>query len=276
MPYAWLKDGTPLHYIEQGNGTPVVLLNALMYSARYFWRHNIGPLSQGARVIALDPRGHGESGKPNFGYTVAGLADDLAEFLAAKQLRGVVLAGVALSGFVILDLLRRHGADGIKGIALCEMTPRLVSAPGWDHPTFGNFPPEAAAAFGAGVRADKSRAGLRNFFMAGYAVPPDEATLAEIMSETWLMPTDAIADLCDEMVRQDVREQLKSIPVPTLYMYGGPKNNLLPTRPGAWVHAQTPGSQLVEFMDSGHNPFLEEPKKFNASLLAFVNSLGRG
>lgn len=273
MAYVWLKDGTPLHYVERGSGTPVVLLNALMYSARYFWRRNVEPLSQGCRVLALDPRGHGESGKPNFGYTVEGYADDLAEFLAAKELQGAVLVGVALSGFVILDLLRRHGAQGIKGIALCEMTPRLVSAPGWEHPTFGNFPPEAAAGFGAGVRADKSRAGLRNFFMAGWATPPDPATIEEIMAETWLMPTDAIADMCDEMVRQDVREQLRTIPVPTLFMYGGSKNNLLPTRPGRWAHAQLPGSQLVEFEDSGHNPFLEEPDKFNAELLRFVRGL---
>lgn len=274
MAYVWLKDGTPLHYIERGSGTPVVLMNALMYSARYFWRHNVEPLSAGCRVIALDPRGHGESGKPNFGYTVAGLADDLAEFLAARRLDGAVLVGVALSGFVILDLLRRHGASGIKGVVICEMTPRLVSAPGWDHPTFGNFPPEAAAGFGAGVRADKSRDGLKNFFMAGYAVPPDPATLEDILAETWLMPTDAIADLCDEMVKQDVRAQLPTIPVPTMFMYGGPKNNLLPTRPGPWLQSQLPGSRLVEFSESGHNPFLEEPAKFNRELLSFVRQLG--
>jgi non-heme chloroperoxidase len=273
MPYHWLKDGTPLHYIERGSGTPVVLLNALMYSARYFWRRNLEPLAAGCRVVALDPRGHGESGKPDHGYTVSGLADDLAEFLAARQLDGAVLVGVALSGFVILDLLRRHGAGGIKGIAICEMTPRLVSAPGWDHPTFGNFPPEAAAGFGAGVRQDHERAGLRGFFAAGYASPPDAATLAEIMAETWLMPTGAIADLCDEMVKQDVREQLRTISLPTLLLYGGPKNNLLPTRPGPWVQSQVPGSRYVEFAESGHNPFLEEPEKFNAELLRFVRGL---
>jgi len=273
MAYAWLKDGTPLHYIEQGDGTPVVLMNALMYSARYFWRHNIGPLSAGCRAIALDPRGHGESGKPNFGYTVQGLADDLAEFMETKDLRDAVVVGVALSGFVILDHLRRHGHERIKGIGIVEMTPRLVSAPGWDHPTFGNFPQEAADNFGNGVRQDKSRAGLRGFFQAGFAKPVSEETLAEIMAETYLMPTDAIADLCDEMVRQDVREELKTIPVPTLLMYGGPKNNLLPTGAGRWVRDQIPGSHYVEFADSGHNPFIEEPDRFNRELLAFVNGL---
>ena len=273
MAYVWLKDGTPLHYIERGKGRPVVLMNALMYSARYFWRKNIDGLAKGCRVIALDPRGHGESGKPNFGYTVSGLADDLNEFLEAKDLRDVVLVGVALSGFVILDYLRRHGRGRISAIGIVEMTPRLVSAPGWDHPTFGNFPQEAADNFGNGVRQDTSRAGLRGFFQAGYATPIDEATLAEIMAETYLMPTDAIADLCDEMVKQDVRAELASIPVPTLLMYGGPKNNLLPTGVGRWLKDQIPRSHYVEFADSGHNPFIEEADRFNAELLGFVGRL---
>jgi pimeloyl-ACP methyl ester carboxylesterase len=273
MPYAWLKDGTPLHYIEQGQGRPVVLMNALMYSARHFWRPNIGPLSRGCRVIALDPRGHGESGKPSGGYTVRGLADDLAEFLETKALEDVVLLGVALSGFVILDYLQRHGHGRVKAIGIVEMTPRLVSAPGWDHPTFGNFPQEAADNFGNGVRQDTARAGLRGFFAAGYVKPLSEGQLAEIMAETWLMPTDAIADLCDEMVKQDVREYLPRIPVPTLLMYGGPKNNLLPTGVGRWMKDRIPGSHYVEFADSGHNPFLEEPDRFNAELLRFVQGL---
>lgn len=273
MAYIWLKDGTPLNYIEKGEGRPVVLVNALMYSARYFWRHNIDALAEGCRVVAVDPRGHGESGKPNFGYTVSGLADDLNEFMEAKDLHDAVLIGVALGGFVVLDHLRRHGHERVAAIGIVEMTPRLVSAPGWDHPTFGDFPQEAADNFGNGVRQDGPRAGLRGFFQAGYAEPISDQTLAEIMAETYLMPTDAIADLCDEMVRQDVREELKSIPVPVLLMYGGPRNKLLPTGVGRWVHQQIPGSTYVEFADSGHNPFIEEPGKFNRELLAFVNGL---
>lgn len=273
MAYVWLKDGTPLHYIEQGSGTPVILINALMYSARYFWRHNIAPLAQGCRVIALDPRGHGESGKPNFGYTVSGLADDLNEFIEKKNLTGVVVIGVALGGFVILDHLRRHGSSRIKALGIVEMTPRLVSQEGWDHPTFGNFPQEAADQFGNGVRQDTARAGLRGFFQAGYVNPISAETLDEIMAETYLMPTDAIADLCDEMVKQDVRAELKNITLPTLLMYGGPRNNLLPTGVGRWVHTQMPNSHYVEFADSGHNPFLEEPARFNAEVLSFVRGL---
>jgi non-heme chloroperoxidase len=267
MPYCWLKDGTPLHYIE-----PVVMIHALMYSARYFWKPQIPALARGCRVIALDMRGHGESGKPTGKYTISGLVDDLHEFLESMQLKDAVLVGVALGGLVVLNYLDRYGAKRIKGISIVDMTPRLVSAPGWDHPTFGNFPPEAAAGFGPGVRADRS--GLKTFLATGFAAPPAEDKLNEMYAETFLMPTDAIADLCEDMVKQDVRALLPKIPVPTLYIYATTLNKILPTPVGRWMQAQTPGSKLVEFQKSGHNLTLEEPDKFNESLLGFVRSLG--
>ena len=271
MPQAWLKDGTPLHYIEQGSGPPLVLLHALMYSARYFWKPNIAPLAQGAHVYAIDMRGQGESGKPNFGYSIERLADDLHEFLEQKKIEGAVIVGVALGGLVLLNFLKRHGQKRIKGIAIVDMTPRLVSQEGWAHPTFGQFPQEAADAFGAQVRQDRS--GLRGFLAAGTAEPLSEEALDEMVAEAFLTPTDAIADLCDDMVRQDVRADLPGIRVPTLLLYGGPKNKILPTGVGKWMVQQIPGARLVEFEHSGHMPFIEEPEKFNAELLRFVREL---
>ncbi len=274
MAYAWLKDGTPLYYHEAGRGRPLVLLPALMYSTRYFWAPNLGPLSAGSRVLALDMRGMGESGKPNFGYTIEGLANDLDEFLAQKGITDAVLVGVALGGLVALNYLKRFGTDRIRGLGIVDMTPRLVSAEGWAHPTFGHFPQEAADAFGAGVRADKTRAGLRGFLAAGPAIPPSDVFLNEMMAEAFLTPTDVIADLCDDMVRQDVRADLPGITLPTLLMYGGSKNKILPTGVGKWMAATIPNSRLVEFEESGHLPFLEEPAKFNSALLNFVQSVG--
>lgn len=271
MALFWTQDGTPLHYIERGSGRPVVLIHALMYSARYFWKPQIEPLSQGCRVLALDLRGHGESGKPIGPYSIDQLGDDLHQFIEGLQLRDAVVLGVALGGMVVLNRIRRHGMGGIRAISICDMTPRLTNAPGWEHPTFGNFPPEAAAGFGAGVRAD--RTGLKGFIATGFASPPPEDKLLEMYAESFLVPTDAVADLCDDMARQDLRSQLPGISVPTLYMYATRHNKILPTPVGRWMQAQTPGSTLVEFEEGGHNFTLEEPAKFNRELLAFVRNL---
>jgi non-heme chloroperoxidase len=273
MPHAWLKDGTPLYYHETGSGKTLVLVHALMYSTRYFWKPNLGPLAAQSHVLAIDMRGMGESGKPNHGYTIEGLANDLDEFLQLKEVQNAVLVGVALGGMVVLDYLKRFGFGRIAGLVIVEMTPRLVSAEGWPHPTFGHFPQQAADRFGADVRTDKTRSGLRNFLAAGVSEMPTESFLNDMVAEAFLTPTDVIADLCDDMVRQDLRGDLPNISLPTLLLYGGAKNKILPTGVGRWMLKQFSNAQLVEFDNSGHMPFLEEPEKFNQVLLKFVKEV---
>jgi non-heme chloroperoxidase len=271
MPYAWLKDGTPLWYVEQGparaDAPTLVLLHGLMFTVRRFWRDNLPELSRDVRVVALEMRGQGESGKPNFGYSITQMADDLREFLAQKNIENATIAGVALGGLVLLNYLERFGNERVKAISIVDMTPRLVSAPGWDHPTFGHFPKEAAEAYGAQVRQDRS--GLRAFIGMGFATPPSEPLLNELYAESFLTPTDAIATIVDDMVRQDFRALLPNITVPTLLLYGA-KNQTLPTGVGRWMKTQIPKSELVEFPNSGHMLFMEEPDLFNRSLLDFI------
>jgi pimeloyl-ACP methyl ester carboxylesterase len=56
--------GVRLHYVEVGDGPPVVLLHGFP-ECWYCWRHQIGPLADaGFRVLAPDMRGYNESDKP--------------------------------------------------------------------------------------------------------------------------------------------------------------------------------------------------------------------
>ena len=166
MAYLTLSDGTPLYYIDEGAGRPLVLLHALMFNADYFWQKNIPELAKTCRVIAVDSRGQGLSGKPNHGYTIEQFAADLQELLLHLDLQDVVLAGLSLGGFTSLQYLKTFGPERIGALVLMEMTPRLSSAPGWEHPTFGDFPEEAARGYGAGLRADRSI--YNDFFGAAF------------------------------------------------------------------------------------------------------------
>lgn len=60
-------DGVKIHYLEKGQGTPVVLLHGYTGSAEGNWVANgiADALAKTNRVIAIDARGHGESGKPH-------------------------------------------------------------------------------------------------------------------------------------------------------------------------------------------------------------------
>ncbi|ASU37981.1 alpha/beta hydrolase [Herbaspirillum sp. meg3] len=80
-------NGVRLHYVEGGNGAPVLLIPGWPQSW-YAWRLVMPLLAAGGRrVIAIDPRGMGDSDKPASGYDLKTVAADLHAFTDALGLR---------------------------------------------------------------------------------------------------------------------------------------------------------------------------------------------
>lgn len=148
------------------------------------------------------------------------------------------------------------------------MSPRITSAPGWEHPTFGDFPVEAAAAYGDSIRAD--RAVLDGFLLAAFADPLDPMDMAEMKAYMYLTPTETVAAIIDDMVKPDYRGFLPQINLPTLLIYGRKNNMVMPGAVGAWMAERIPKAELVELMGGGHSIFWEDPEPFNAALCNFA------
>src|SRR5829696_4049027 len=62
-------------------------------NAEYWWQKNTPELAKSYRVVALDLRGHGLSGKTGEGHTLAQYARDLRHLCEALDLAGVILVG---------------------------------------------------------------------------------------------------------------------------------------------------------------------------------------
>ncbi|GBQ09105.1 alpha/beta hydrolase [Komagataeibacter rhaeticus] len=78
--------GVDLHYVAGGDGPPVLLVPGWPQSW-YAWRHVMDLLRQaGRRVIALDPRGMGDSGRPASGYDLQTVAADIHGLVQALGL----------------------------------------------------------------------------------------------------------------------------------------------------------------------------------------------
>ncbi|MFR1214776.1 MAG: alpha/beta fold hydrolase [Acutalibacteraceae bacterium] len=74
-----------LHYTEQGQGTPFVLLHGNGESSDYF-SHQIEHFSMTYRVIAVDTRGHGNlQGRRSF--TLEQFVEDLKQLLDYLELK---------------------------------------------------------------------------------------------------------------------------------------------------------------------------------------------
>lgn len=268
MPYHWLSDGVPLWYEIKGAGKPLVLLQGLQFPAGYFWQKNIDALATHNKVIMLDLRGQGLSGKPNGDHGVSKNAADLAEFLKALDIADSMLFGVAFGGIVALKYMQEQDSSRLRALGLCEMSPRVMSAPGWEHPTFGDFPEEAALGYGNGVRADRSI--LDGFLFAAFAEPLQPGEMAAMKAQMYLTPTETVAAIIDDMVKPDYREFLAEISLPTLLVYGRKNNPVMPGAVGQWMAERIPDAELVELHGGGHSIFWEDPEPFNAALNAFA------
>src|SRR5262245_56603000 len=63
----FVSGGIRIHYVESGHGAPIVLIHGLAGSVERHWLNSgiLAGLAADHRVIALDLRGHGRSGKPH-------------------------------------------------------------------------------------------------------------------------------------------------------------------------------------------------------------------
>jgi epoxide hydrolase 4 len=95
-------DGVRLHYVEAGDGPPVVLLHGFP-EFWYSWRHQIPALAAaGYRAIAPDMRGYNLSDKPDgvAAYRVEKLVADVAALVADLGEERVALVGHDWGGVV--------------------------------------------------------------------------------------------------------------------------------------------------------------------------------
>jgi pimeloyl-ACP methyl ester carboxylesterase len=101
-----VSDGTKLHYVEMGKGTPVILIHGAGGSAVGNWFNNgIAPaLAPTNRVIGIDMRGHAlsEAGPPN---GRANMAKDVLEFMAQQGIEKAHIGGYSMGGGVTLGIL---------------------------------------------------------------------------------------------------------------------------------------------------------------------------
>lgn len=103
-----LRFETKLHYLEKGEGEPLLLVHGLGQSL-YTWRQNIDYFAQnGFCVIAPDMAGFGYSGHLNIYYTVEEYALVLEAFLNAIGVKKTHIAGFSTGALSALAFTAVH------------------------------------------------------------------------------------------------------------------------------------------------------------------------
>jgi len=120
--FATASDGVKLAYDSVGEGTPVLLVHGFAASRVQNWR---APgwydtlLGAGYRVVAMDCRGHGESGKPHdphrYDHTI--MMEDAAVVMRAAAAMPAFVMGYSMGGYICIHLLMKH-PELVKKLAI--------------------------------------------------------------------------------------------------------------------------------------------------------------
>jgi pimeloyl-ACP methyl ester carboxylesterase len=107
------SSGVSINYIDEGSGPPVVLVHGFASDLHGNWRAPgiVDALVQSSRrVIALDCRGHGRSGKPHEpeAYANNAMETDVIALMDHLGIDVADLAGYSMGGFISSGLIVNH------------------------------------------------------------------------------------------------------------------------------------------------------------------------
>ncbi len=253
-------DGVRLRITDEGTGEPVILLHGFAANTDLNWRLPglVQELASEFRVVGLDLRGHGLSGKPHdptrYGRS---MVEDVIAVMDHLGIARAHVVGYSLGGIIALKLATVHPER------LLTVAPLGA---GWEDPEEGRF----LAAMGSIAEALEQ----------GRSIPPQAGSLAGEWARPGLLHTLAVRVMTGylndgralaAMLRgleglTVERERLREIPVPVLCIVG----SLDPMKRGAdAMRGLVPDLRVFVIEGADHLQALRRPE-LRARLLAFL------
>lgn len=247
---------------ESGSGLPVVLLHGFPHD-RTLWAAQLAAAPDGARLIALDLPGFGESDSAEV-PSLDHWADWVAAALDALAIERAVIGGLSMGGYLAFALWRRHPGR-ILGLILADTKAGADTLEGQEKrvamqaQVLKEGPGAIAAAMLPGMVGKTTR-----------AERPRAVEYLDAMMRR--ASVEAIHDALDAMrTRPDSTPTLATITVPTLIICGE-EDVLTPVKESEAMHAAIADAQLALIPGAGHASCVEHPSAFNALLSGFVQA----
>jgi sigma-B regulation protein RsbQ len=234
------------------------------------WRH-VAPSFADHRVVLFDHIGSGGSDSSAYDRTrhdsLDGYAHDLADMLAALDLRDVVVVGHSVSCMIAV-IAATQATDRISALVLIGPSPRYID----EGDYVGGFHRDDIEAMLLRAAGNFNEwAATMAPVIAGNADRPE---LSDEVQATFCRNDPTIASHFAEVTfLSDNRRDLAAVQVPTLIVQCA-YDAIAPVQVGEYVHRSVPGSTLVVLDVHGHTPHLSHPEETSAVVRAFLDDLG--
>jgi pimeloyl-ACP methyl ester carboxylesterase len=263
MPTFTIPGGAgPLYVVDlheenptPSNSVPIVFVHGMVgYTG--FWKSALAASADRRRAVALDLRGHGNSGPPRDGaYDVYSCADDVVSVLDALDLKRAVLVGHSYGAFVTIETAARR-PDVVQRLV-------LVDPPGDFTRVATEMRDEHIVPFIAALEGDQWRSIAEGDFddaLQGSTT----AAIAAVHARLATMPHAALLGMYRSMMEYPASAALER------YLAASKTSaHAILAPPNTWpfsLHVLVPALHSTMVPDVGHWIMLDAPDRFAAAL----------
>jgi pimeloyl-ACP methyl ester carboxylesterase len=263
MPQVRVND-IMMHYEQEGGGEPLLLIPYLA-ADNACYAFQVAEYAKHFTCLSVDPRGAGETDKPDGLYSTEQFADDMAGFLQALGIERAHVAGLSLGAATGMWLAAKYPAK-VGSLSLHSAWPKTdpfltAIVDGWRimAKALGSVPEMVIQAILPWCLTPEL-----------YAARPEYVqSLADFIRSRPAQPLDAFLSESGAVLAHDAEAQLSLIQAPTLITFGR-HDVITSTRFLQPLQAGVGGAQVMIFENSAHAPIYEEVDNFNQQTLTFL------
>lgn len=255
-----LATGVKLRYVVEGprDGMPILFLHGVTDSS-HSWSSTTPFLSDSYRTYALDQRGHGDSERPFYGYSMAQFAEDAVAFMDKLGIERAVVVGHSMGSFIAHQLasvypervshlvLVGSAATSVKNEVVTFLWDEIIGRPDFQDPIDPDFIRELQTG----------------------PNPVDPVFFETVLEESAKLPARVWKAAFRGLLTDDHTDFLDDVTAPTLIIWGT-LDAIFSLADQQALQAALPDAVFIPYDGAGHNTQWEQPQRVAEDIREFI------
>ncbi|ENV32782.1 3-oxoadipate enol-lactonase [Acinetobacter gerneri] len=238
---------------------PALIFSNSLGTKFSMWQTQIDYFKTNHFVICYDTRGHGQSSAPKGPYSIDQLGQDVVNLLDHLNIAKADFCGISMGGLTG-QWLAINKPERFNHVTVCNTAAKIGQEQAWLD--------RAKLVREQGLKPIAETAALRWFtepFIQSHA-----AVVDAMSNDLAAGSSEGYASCCEALAKADLREQLKTIPVPVLIV-AGQQDPVTTVVDGQYMLDRIENAEMFE-INASHISNVELPNDFNVALDNFISA----